>query len=73
MKTIATRPLLFGTLSLWVTVAAFSPGPLWGQLPVPIATPTTPNAQRNALSLVQTQVGWLQNATRTAPSSTTGL
>jgi hypothetical protein len=29
--------------------------------------PTTANAQRNALSAVRSQVGWLQNATRSAP------
>jgi hypothetical protein len=30
------------------------------------APPTTPNAQRNALNVVHTQVNWLQNKTRTA-------
>ena len=29
--------------------------------------PTTPDAQRNALNAVQSQVKWLHNATRTAP------
>ena len=32
----------------------------------PFATPTTPQAQRNALSAVRSQVGWVQNATRSA-------
>jgi hypothetical protein len=32
----------------------------------PFGTPTTPDAQRNALGAVRSQVNWLQNATRTA-------
>lgn len=34
----------------------------------PFGTPTTPDAQRNALNTVRSQVNWLQNATRTSPS-----
>jgi hypothetical protein len=34
--------------------------------------PTTPDAQRNAMTSVQGQVAWLQNATRTASSYNTG-
>jgi hypothetical protein len=32
-----------------------------------MGVPTTPSAQRNALNAVRSQVGWLQNATRSAP------
>ena len=34
----------------------------------PYGSPTTPAAQRNALSVVRSQAGWLDNATRTAPN-----
>jgi len=33
-----------------------------------VSAPTTPDAQRNALSAVESQVKWLHNATRTAPN-----
>ena len=38
----------------------------------PFAPPTTPDAQRNALNAVRSQVSWLQNATRTAPGYASG-
>ena len=34
----------------------------------PFGVSTTPDAQRNALNAVQSQVKWLHNATRTAPN-----
>lgn len=34
----------------------------------PLGVSTTPDAQRNALNAVQSQVKWLHNATRTAPN-----
>ena len=34
----------------------------------PYGSPTTPDAQRNALSIVRSQAGFLDNATRTAPN-----
>lgn len=47
--------------------------PFWpGAPPPPMAVPTTPSAQRNAMNAVRTQVGWLQNAARTAPNYSTG-
>lgn len=42
------------------------------QMPGFFPTPTTPMAQKNALSAVQSQVSWLQNATRTASNYATG-
>jgi len=39
----------------------------------PFGPPTTPTAQRNALGAVRSQVSWLQNATRTASSSSQGF
>ncbi len=47
--------------------------PAWPYAPPPMmASPTTPDAQRNAMNVVRSQVGWLQNATRTASSYATG-
>jgi hypothetical protein len=40
--------------------------------PPTMAVPQTPDAQRNAMSTVRAQVGWLQNATQTASSYTGG-
>ena len=40
--------------------------------PPPIRPPTTPNAQRNALSVLRSQVHWFRNTTRTAPGYATG-
>ena len=40
--------------------------PLVSPAQYPFPTPTTPDAQRNALTQVRSQVNWLQNATRTA-------
>ena len=41
---------------------------LRAQVPWGMETPRTPMAQRNAQNAVQSQVNWLQNATRTAPN-----
>jgi hypothetical protein len=51
--------LVFGLVALW---------PLLVSAQWPFGSPTTPDAQRNALNAVRSQVNWLQNATRTAPS-----
>lgn len=57
---------LFASLVfLWVNV-------VYAQAPWPFAPPTTPMAQRNAMTLVINQVSWFQNATRTASSITGG-
>jgi hypothetical protein len=40
--------------------------PAFGQWP--FGVPVTPQAQRNALSAVKSQVGWVQNATQVAPN-----
>jgi hypothetical protein len=55
-----------GAIGVVVVITSLSPVFLYGQFP--FAAPTTPDAQRNALSAVRSQVNWLQNATRTAPS-----
>jgi len=38
----------------------------------PFNAPVTPDAQRNTLAAVRSQVNWLQNATRTAPNNVSG-
>jgi hypothetical protein len=47
-------------------LTALPPVPLCGQLP--FSAPTTPQAQRNALGVVRSQVSWVQNATKVASS-----
>ncbi len=41
--------------------------------PPGMPVPTTPDAQRNELNNLRGQVGWLQNATRTAPNYNGGV
>jgi hypothetical protein len=62
-------PVMLGLTAL----AVLSAGLLYAQVPwgnpIPgAATPTTPMAQRNAKAIVQNQVNWFQNSTRTASS-----
>ena len=76
MKTISCL-LLFG-LAITIVGLEFHLHPLRAQVAWPggpppmMAAPQTPDAQRNALNVVRAQVGWLQNATRTASSYATG-
>jgi len=44
----------------------------WTAVPPMMAVPTTPDAQRVALSNLRSRVNWLQNATRTAPNYASG-
>lgn len=67
MKSILRRKT-FRLLLLLILV----PLGVCAQPPWPMASPTTPTAQRNALNTVRSQIDWLQNATRTAPSYATG-
>ncbi|SPE59962.1 exported hypothetical protein [Verrucomicrobia bacterium] len=70
MKTATLGCILFALLA--------DASALRAQLPVPfpppplIRPPTTPTAQRNALSVLRSQVDWFRNATRTAPGYATG-
>jgi hypothetical protein len=72
MKTTVRKWLLVSAVSLLAMVATLTPGQLRGQSPWPGGAPITPEGQRNALKGVQTQVKWLQNTTRTAPSFASG-
>jgi hypothetical protein len=76
MKLADRKLTLSAALALAVALLPVSLQPMLAQyqyggfpgMPVP----TTPDAQRNAMSSVQSQVGWLQNATRTASGYDTG-
>jgi hypothetical protein len=72
MNILPKQSALLGALSLLATVAPFFIGQVYAQVPGPFATPITPDTQRNSLKALQGQVGWLQNATRTAPNYATG-
>ena len=73
MKPIAQNCLVAAGLLALVAVLTVGPRPLRAQPWPPFSVPTTPAAQRNALNLVRSQVGWLQNATRTAPRTGDGV
>jgi hypothetical protein len=63
----------------WLTAAVLSTSepllqaqPGWPYGPPGMGAQTTPDAQRNAMNNVQSQVNWVVNATRTASSFATG-
>jgi hypothetical protein len=68
MKFASTKYFWLEALCVLVALAALS---AVAQFP-PFATPMTPVAQQNALAGVQSQINWLQNATRTAPNTPGG-
>jgi hypothetical protein len=72
MRNTTRRLILLAGLSVCCSVATLRPGPLCAQAPWPFAPQTTPDAQRNALNAVRSQVNWLQNSTRTAPNQIGG-
>jgi hypothetical protein len=66
MKASFKRFIRLGAVG--VVLGLISGAPLLVFAQWPFAAPTTPDAQRNALNAVRSQVNWLQNATRTAAS-----
>src|SRR5215831_10965878 len=60
----------FGGIGLALIITILSPLLVFAQWP--FSAPITPDAQRNALAAVRSQVNWLVNATRTAPSNVSG-
>ncbi len=68
MRLTPANLILFTSLGVGCILAALCPDPLRAQAPWPFTAPTTPDAQRTALQGVRSQVNWLLNATRTAPS-----
>ena len=73
MKSTFSKFAVPAGLALSAALLIVAPGPTPAQYlgpyaaPPGMAVPTTPMAQRNALSAVRAQVGWLQNATGSAP------
>lgn len=79
MKCSAFKWARSAGVALFIAVMLTPAGPLPAQAPWPFApppppppVPRTPDAQRNQLNNVRTQVGWLQNATRSASRQMTG-
>jgi hypothetical protein len=68
MNRIPRRLFLRAALGAGCGLAVLCPGALRAQLPWPFVPQQTPDAQRSALEGVRSQVNWLLNATRTAPS-----
>lgn len=74
MKSTAFKIALTTAVALCGAAMLTSPGRLTAQAPWPYAPPpmmavsSSPSAQRNALNAVKTQMGWLENATRTSPN-----
>jgi hypothetical protein len=66
MKFISSKLALPAGLGLLVSLAVLWASVVYAQAQWGVAPTTTPAAQRNALNLVVNQVGWFQNATRTA-------
>ena len=68
MNPISTRLPLPLRLGLLAAIALLCASAIYTQAQWPITPATTPMAQRNAYNLVNNQVSWFQNATRTASS-----
>jgi len=66
MNLYSRRSFLFGCLCFVAGLKLLSPPLASAQIPYP--TQPTADAQRNTSSQVRSQISWLQNATRTAPS-----
>jgi hypothetical protein len=67
MNPITRRFFLLASLGICWSLAGLQNSLLCAQVPFPFAPPTTPDAQRNAVNAVRSQVNWLLNSTRTAP------
>lgn len=66
-------PLFALAVAALLSSAAYVPAqPVWPYGPPPLPVPTTPQAQRNALTNLRSRVDWLQSATRTAPNYAAG-
>jgi hypothetical protein len=73
LKTVSSRLILSAiTMALACGVTGLLPNRVKAQVPYPFATPTTPTAQRSAMTDVKTQMGYFRNTTRTASSFATG-
>jgi len=64
MKGTLKKHRVFGVLFVIILLSARPQVSVFAQWP--FGAPTTPQAQRNALGAVRSQVGWVQNATKVA-------
>jgi hypothetical protein len=72
VKQLSRKLLFIAPLGMLLALAFVAPRLSRAQVPWGSPGSTTPSAQRNALSAVQAQVGWLQNATRNAQNYLSG-
>ena len=72
MTSVAKKLVLTASLGLLLSLGLLRENYLHAQSAWPFAPPTTPMAQRNAMTLVINQVNLMQNAARTASSYTGG-
>ena len=72
MKFISSKLTLPPGLGLLVSVAVLWASVVYTQAQLPIAPPTNPMAQHNALNLLLNQVSWFRNAARIASSNPGG-
>jgi hypothetical protein len=68
MRVTTGKLVALASLGVACILATLRPSPLSAQAPWPFPSQTTPDAQRNAINGVRSQVNWLLNATRTASS-----
>jgi hypothetical protein len=66
MKMTPNKSFIPRTLKLLALATTLCTGLLWAQVQWPFTTPITPGSQRSGMQAVQSQIGWLQNSTRTA-------
>ena len=78
MKSLALKCARPAGLALFAATLLISPNPVPAQAPWPFAppppmpVPRTPDAQRNQLNNLRTQINYLQNTTRSASKYATG-
>ena len=72
MKCISSKLTLPPGLGLLVSVTVLWASVVYTQAQLPIAPPTNPMAQHNALNLLLNQVSWFRNAARIASSNPGG-
>ena len=72
MELISSRLALPRGLGFLVSIAVLWASAVYTQAQLPLAPPTNPMAQRNALNLLLNQVNWFQNAARISSSYPAG-
>jgi hypothetical protein len=72
MRNLTANYVAFTALGLLAGLVTVAPCRMEAQAPWPMAPEVSPDAQRNALNSVRSQVNWLQNSTRTAANYRSG-